>query len=209
MSHITSTFLRGLGAVLPAALTLWIVIWLARSTEALLRPVFLFLLPEQYYLPGLGFVLGVVVIYAVGVLVQTFVIGRLWDSVLHVFEGVPLVKTVYNALSDFFDFFSRRPEEGASVVSVDLFGNDTRLIGFVTDSRPSALTEPGMDAPVAVYLPLSYQIGGFTMLIPRSRLVGLDIGVEEAMRLVLTAGIQRRKGGGTGTDAGGRRVSSR
>lgn len=195
MSHITSTFLRGLGAVLPAALTIWIVIWLAGSTEALLRPVFLFLLPEHYYLPGLGFVLGVVVIYAVGVLVQTFVIGRLWDSVLRVFEGVPLVKTVYNALSDFLDFFSRRPAQGASVVSVDLFGNDTRLIGFITDTRPSSLTEPGMDAPVAVYLPLSYQIGGFTLLIPRSRLVGLDIGVEEAMRLVLTAGIQRRKGG--------------
>ncbi len=198
MSYITSTFLRGLGAVLPAALTVWIVIWLAKSTEALLRPVFLFLLPEQYYLPGLGFVLGVVIIYVVGVLVQTFIIGRLWNSVLRLFEGVPLVKTVYSALSDFFDFFSRRPAEGASVVSVDLFGNDTRLIGFVTDNRPVSLREPEMAEQVAVYLPLSYQIGGFTMLIPRSRLVGLDIGVEEAMRLVLTAGIQRRKGGGTG-----------
>lgn len=197
MSHITSTFLRGLGAVLPAALTVWIVIWLARSTEDLLRPVFLFLLPEQYYLPGLGFVLGVVVIYAVGVLVHTFVIGRIWDSVLRLFEGVPLVKTVYNALSDFFDFFSRRPAEGAAVVSVNLFDNDTRLIGFVTDTRPTALTEPGLDAPVAVYLPLSYQIGGVTMLVPRARLTGLDIGVEEAMRLVLTAGIQRKKPGGS------------
>jgi uncharacterized membrane protein len=192
MSYITSTFLRGLGAVLPAALTVWFVIWLAQSAEALLRPVFLFLLPERYYLPGLGFVLGVAIIYAVGVLVQTFVIGRLWDSVLRLFEGVPLVKTVYSALSDFFDFFSRRPS-GTSVVSVDLLGNDTRMIGFVTDSEPGSLTEPGLDAPVAVYLPLSYQIGGFTMLIPRSRLTGLDIGVEEAMRLVLTAGIQRRK----------------
>jgi len=199
MSHITSTFLRGLGAVLPAALTVWIVIWLAASTEALLRPVFLFLLPERYYLPGLGFVLGVVVIYAVGVLVQTFVIGRLWEALMRLFEGVPLVKTVYSALSDFFDFFSRRrPTQGSSVVSVDLLDNDTRLIGFITDDAPESLTEPGMDAPVAVYLPLSYQIGGFTLLIPRSRLTPLDIGVEEAMRLVLTAGIQRRKGGEAG-----------
>ena len=37
MGHITTTFLRGLSAVLPAALTVWIVIWLARTTEALLK----------------------------------------------------------------------------------------------------------------------------------------------------------------------------
>ena len=67
------------------------------------------------------------------------------------------------------------------------------LIGFVTDESPSGLAEPGDEPRVAVYLPLSYQIGGFTMLLPRSRLTARDIGVEEAMRLVLTAGIQRRK----------------
>lgn len=193
MNSITTTFLRGLGAVLPIALTIWIVIWLARSTEALLRPIFLFLVPERYYLPGLGFVLGVVIIYAVGFLVQSFVIGRLWESIQRLFERVPLVKTVYSALNDFFEFFSRRPGEAATVVSVDLFGNETRLIGFVTDTAPRALAEPGMDPQVAVYLPLSYQIGGYTLLVSRSRLTRLDIGVEDAMRLVLTAGIQRHK----------------
>ena len=193
MGHITTTFLRGLSAVLPAALTVWIVVWLAQSTEALLRPFFLFLLPEQYYLPGLGFVLGVAIIYAIGILVQSFVINRIWEAILRLFEGVPLVKTVYSALSDFLDFFSHRPSEGSSVVSVDLFDNDTRLIGFVTDKKPTALVEAGQETQVAVYLPLSYQIGGFTLLVPQSRLTPLEIGVEEAMRLVLTAGIQRQK----------------
>lgn len=43
---------------------------------------------------------------------------------------------------------------------------------------------------VGVYVPLSYQIGGITLYISRDRLTELDIGVEEAMRLALTAGIQ-------------------
>jgi uncharacterized membrane protein len=195
MGHITTTFLRGLSAVLPAALTVWIVVWLARTTEALLKPLFLFLLPEQYYLPGLGLALGVVIIYAVGILVQLFIVNRVWEAVQRVFFGMPLVKTVYAALSDFFEFFSRRPGDSSLVVSVDLFDNDTRLVGFVTDDRPTSLIEPGVDDQLAVYLPLSYQIGGFTLLVPRSRLTPLDIRVEEAMRLVLTAGIQRRKPG--------------
>jgi uncharacterized membrane protein len=193
MGHITTTFLRGLSAVLPAVLTVWIVVWLARATEALLKPLFLLLLPEQYYLPGLGFALGVVIIYAIGVLVQLFVVNRIWEAVQRLFEGVPLVKTVYAALSDFFDFFSRGPADSSSVVSVNLFDNDTRLIGFVTDPEPAQLSEPELDDQLAVYLPLSYQIGGFTLLVPQSRLTPLDMGVEDAMRLVLTAGIQRRR----------------
>ncbi len=193
MANITSTFLRGLTAVVPAVLTIWIVVWLAQSAEALLRPVFLFLLPEHFYLPGLGVLLAVVAIYVVGVLVNSFLLGRLWNSVQRVFEELPLVKTVYNALTDFFDFFSRRPSDSAFVVSVDLFDNDTRLIGFVTDASPTRLVEPGAEDQVAVYMPLSYQIGGMTVLVNRSRLTTLDLRVEEAMRLVLTAGIQRRK----------------
>lgn len=192
MGHITTTFFRGLSAVLPAALTVWIVVWLAVTTEALMKPLFLFLLPERYYLPGLGLALGVLIIYAVGVLVQLFLVNRLWQAIQRIFLGMPLVKTVYAALSDFVDFFSRRPADSSLVVSVDLFDNDTRLVGFVTDSRPTTLAEPGRENQLAVYLPLSYQIGGFTLLVPESRLTPLDIGVEEAMRLVLTAGIQRR-----------------
>jgi uncharacterized membrane protein len=40
-----------------------------------------------------------------------------------------------------------------------------------------------------VYFPMSYQIGGYTALLPRSRIEPLDIPVEAAMRLVLTGGI--------------------
>lgn len=195
MRHLTTTFLRGLTAVLPAALTLWIVVWLARSAEMLLRPVFLFLLPEAYYLPGLGFALGLAIVYGIGLVVQLFVVNRLWEAFLRLFEGIPLVKTVYSALSDFFDFFTRRPDDASTVVGVDLLGNGTRLIGFVTSASPSPFRDPEAEEQVTVYLPLSYQIGGYTMLVPRSKLTELDIGVEEAMRLVLTAGIQRRRSG--------------
>lgn len=195
MRHLTGTFLRGLLAILPAAITIWLVVWLAVATERLLRTVFLFLLPQEYYVPGLGFALGVVVIYLVGLLVQVIIVNRLWAAILRLFESIPLVKTVYSALSDFVSFFTRRPDDASAVVSVDLLGNGAHLIGFVTGSNPFPLPlgdEHRKEELVAVYLPLSYQIGGYTVLIARSKLTELDIGVEEAMRLVLTAGIQRQ-----------------
>ncbi len=192
MRHVTTTFLRGLGVVLPVALTVWILVWLAQTAEMMLQPVFMLMLPEQYYLPGLGVVLGVLIIYAAGVLVQLFVINKIWEALQGLFERIPLVKTVYSAISDFFDFFSRpRSDDGSTVVSVDI-GGDALLIGFITADAPSSISIPGTTGErVAVYLPLSYQIGGYTLLVARERVTPLDIGVEEAMRMVLTAGIAR------------------
>ncbi len=192
MRHLTTTFLRGLGVVLPVALTVWILVWLAQAAETMLQPVFMLMLPEQYYLPGLGVALGMLIIYAAGVLVQLFVINKIWEAVQGLFERIPLVKTVYSAISDFFDFFSRpRADDGSTVVSIDI-GGDALLIGFITGDAPSTISVPGEAGErVAVYLPLSYQIGGYTLLVARDRVTPLEIGVEEAMRMVLTAGIAR------------------
>jgi uncharacterized membrane protein len=67
---------------------------------------------------------------------------------------------------------------------------EARVIGFVTqdDAAELGIVE-AKDDLVAVYFPMSYQIGGYTALVPRSRIEPLDIPVEAAMRLVLTGGI--------------------
>ncbi|MCZ6642366.1 MAG: DUF502 domain-containing protein, partial [Gammaproteobacteria bacterium] len=143
MGQLTSTFLRGLGVVLPLVLTAWILVWFVTGTESLLRPMFLFVIPEQYYVPGLGLVFGVIVVYATGVLVQWFVIKRIWEALERLLERIPLIKTVYTALNDFFDFFSRnRSDDAATVVSVDV-GGGALLIGFVTDDSPRAMNLSG------------------------------------------------------------------
>jgi len=74
------------------------------------------------------------------------------------------------------------------VVTLDFgFG---RLIGFVTQEHANTLGIGGGDDLVAVYLPMSYQIGGYTIYIPRSRLVETELSVEQAMRIVLTGGVR-------------------
>lgn len=193
MKTITSTFLRGLGVILPVALTVWLVVWLAVATERLLKPLFVFVLGESWYLPGLGLLTGLAVVYLVGMLVNIFVVQRLWEAFESLFSKIPLVKTVFTAIKDFFEFFSSSPaEENAAVVRVDV-GQDSYLIGFVTDSNPrtNALDGDGIER-IAVYLPLSYQIGGYTLMVPKEHVSPLDIKAEDAMRLVLTAAIQKR-----------------
>jgi uncharacterized membrane protein len=192
--HFTTTFLRGLGVVLPIALTLYLVVWTVRAAEMLMKPLALLLMPRTVdYVPGSGLVLGIALVYLTGLLVQLFVIEWIVGLGQQMLERTPLVKSIYNALNDFMSYIVRRPSETASrVVNVRL-ADELSLVGFITDPDPTALRAPGdPEDRVAVYLPMSYQLGGFTVLLPRDRLRPLDLGVEDAMRLVLTAGVGSR-----------------
>jgi uncharacterized membrane protein len=63
-------------------------------------------------------------------------------------------------------------------------------MGFVTRDDlaglPPNMSEPGM---ILVYMPMSYQVGGYTALIPRASVQPVDMSFEEAMRFTLTAGL--------------------
>jgi len=111
-------------------------------------------------------------------------------------ESIPLVKSVFGAIKDMMRVFSlAEKKEMKTVVAVDM-GNDMYLIGFMTGEQAGKrlFGESGPDDNsgdrVGVYLPMSYQIGGFTVYIPRSRLKILDIGIEEAMRIAITGGVK-------------------
>ena len=68
--------LRGLVVVLPIGLTVWLLWWLGSSAEALLRRPILLVLPEQYYVPGMGIVAGLVLLLATGTLVNALIVRR-------------------------------------------------------------------------------------------------------------------------------------
>ena len=75
---------------------------------------------------------------------------------------------------------------------------DVRAIGFVTrEDVPQVLNAHGGENWVTVYFPMSYAFGGYTIYLPRDRIEPLDISVEDAMRLAITAGLTAA-GGKTG-----------
>ena len=196
MRRLTTILLRGLVTVLPVALTLYFVYWLGVTLETMLGSLLQPLLPEGVYRPGLGLLTGVGVLFVIGILVNAYVVRRLLAIGDAALERIPLVKTIYGALKDFTRFF---PAGGSDrdlkrVVTTTIDG--ARLIGFVTQESVSTrlFGEAARDL-VAVYFPMSYQIGGYTLYLPRERIEPTDLSVEEAMRLVLIGGLTTERGG--------------
>lgn len=188
---ITRQILTGLITILPVMLTLYLIYWFVVSTETALGKVIQFILPDVLYWPGMGFIAALVLVFVIGLMMQLYVVKALFRRVEDLLYHMPLIKSVYGAIRDFFQYFSpSRQSEFQQVVAVDM-GNDMELIGFVTlDSSASLpLAEDEQQEKVLVYLPMSYNIGGYPVMMPKSRLRPIDMSMEQAMRFVLTAGV--------------------
>ena len=187
-------FLRGLATLLPVILTVYLLWWFATSMERWLGGALAYLLPEGNYPPGLGLVLGVVITFACGLLMYARLVRRLFRLWERLFERVPLIKTIYAPLRDLMRFLVQTEGERrfGQVVMVEFEQLSARLLGFVTSEEGREVSGLERDAgSVAVYLPMSYQIGGFMVLVPRSAIEPVDISVETALRLAITAGMSR------------------
>jgi len=195
MNTLGKLFLKGLAVVIPVTLTLAILWWFAGTAERFLGGLLVRLLPEGWYVPGMGLVSALAITVLVGLLTHVIVFQKLFDFGDALFHRLPLVKTIYSALKDFIGYLSPDSQVAASkVVLVRLPGQEFEQIGFVTREDFSSLpVSPTVDEPVAVYLPMSYQIGGYTLFLPRSCLTPLDMSFEDGMKLVVTGAVTRDK----------------
>jgi uncharacterized membrane protein len=191
MGRLTALFLQGLIALLPLAVTITILWWLGVTAERTLGGAVRWALPEGWYVRGMGIAAGVIVIFLVGVLMNIYGVPRLIHLGEQLIGRIPLVKTVYGAVRDLLGFFSQPggARDVSKVVIVTFGTSDVRAIGLLTresfDDLPPGL---GGEGYVVVFFPYSYQVGGFTMILPRESVQPLDMGLEDAMRFIVTAG---------------------
>lgn len=185
-----SALVRGLVVVLPIGFTIWLLWWIGSTTESLLRRLILLVVPPEFYMPGMGIAAALLLLLAAGTLFNALLVQSALAAWERFLDRIPVVKTIYGATRDFVKLLptggKRRDLRRVVLAS---FG-EARVIGFVTqdDASELGIVDAG-EGLVAVYFPMSYQIGGYTALLPRSRIEPLEIPVEAAMRMVLTGGI--------------------
>ncbi len=181
-------FVSGLLAMLPMVVTFYLVWWIGAGVDMALRRV----LPETVeHIPGLGILTALVLILLAGLWVNLWLGQRLLDLADYLLNRIPVVRAVYGSTRDLLDLVTHsRQQEFNQVVTLDIGG--MRMFGFVTredlEGLPEGVAEPGM---VAIYLPMAYQIGGYTILVQRDRLHAVDMSLQSALRFILTAGVSK------------------
>lgn len=192
MKKIYKYFFRGLITVLPVALTLYLLYiflaWTEKLTLWLLSPLI-----GSFYLPGMGLVSGVLIILLIGYLVSKPKV-RQWLAFAELpFTNLPVVKSIYSSLKSFADYFSPTGKQGEqSVVILRMPGHGLEIVGLVTRRDFSDLPDGFLPGErVAVYLPMGYMIGGYTVFVPLEWVQPINMSVEEAMRSSLIAWMAR------------------
>lgn len=188
--RIYQYFFRGLIAALPLGLTLYLLYLFLSWSEALamqvIRPFV-----GKFYVPGLGLVLGVAGIFLLGVLISQRWAGRLFAWVELPFSNLPVVKNIYSSFKSFADYFAPKAAgqvAAQTVVILKMPDQPFEVVGLVTRQSVADLPDGFLRGDrVAVYLPMGYMIGGYTVFVPREWVQPIDMSVEQAMRASLFA----------------------
>lgn len=188
MTRLYRYFFRGLITVLPIALTLYLLFiffaWTEQLSISLLRPFI-----GNFYIPGMGLALAIGAILLIGYLVSKERVQRIFHFVEMPFTNIPVVKSIYSSLKSFADYFSPSAKTDTQhVVVLRIPGQPIELVGLITRRGAEGLPEGFLTGErVAVYLPMGYMIGGYTVFVPTSWVQPIDMSVEEAMRASLIA----------------------
>ena len=183
-------FLTGLLVVTPIWGTILILKTLFNALDGILGDAVAELVPD-HYIPGLGIVALVLLIFTVGLLAANFIgrqIVKHWEDWL---SRLPLVRGIYSTLKSMMDILSFS-ERGSyrRVVLIQFPKNGHYCFAFVTGVTKSETTALGPDTLVHVYVPTSPNpTSGYFLLVPEQEVTSVDISIEEAMKLIVSGGL--------------------
>lgn len=188
MKQLYQYFFRGLLTALPIGLTIYFVYVFWRWSEAFsaswVRP-----LVGDAYIPGMGLLVALIAIIILGYLISHRLILKLLSMVEFPFTNIPVVKSIYLSLKNFADYFNPVQEKSQQqAVILKSPNHGLEMVGLVTQQSVANLPQDfGDNDSVAVFLPMGYNIGGYTVFVPRDWIRPIDMSAEEVMRASLFA----------------------
>ena len=183
-------FLTGLLVITPIWGTVLILKTLFLTVDSILGNMLAEVMPG-YYVPGLGIVTLIALIFMIGLLAANFIGGqivKLWEELL---DRVPIVRGIYSTLKAMTDILSfKEKERYHRVVLIQFPKNGHYCFAFVTGMTRGEVQEVSPDPLLNVYVPTSPNpTSGYFLLVPEKEVVPLDISVEEAMKLIVSGGL--------------------
>ncbi|HET7001598.1 MAG TPA: DUF502 domain-containing protein [Puia sp.] len=188
-------FLQGLIILAPITITFWAVLSLFNWVDSILPDFIHRLFPRlaldengnPRHIPGLGFILVMVIVLGVGYVSSSFIVSKLVELFDNILEKTPGIKIIYSTIKDFFEAFAgnRRKFDRAVLVSIE--APDIWRIGFITHEE---LTEFGLQEYISVYIPQSYAFAGHLYFVKKERVrLITDITSTDAMKFAISGGV--------------------
>lgn len=189
-------FLQGLIILAPIIVTIYAVSGLFKFIDNILPDVAGTIFPhwvgvdnqgQPRKIPGIGFVILLLMVIFVGYISSSFIVARLVELFDKILERTPGIKLIYSTVKDFLEAFAGNNRKFDKAVLVSITDKEVWQVGFITQQE---LTEFGLEGFVAVYVPKSYAFAGQLYFVSRDRVKVLtDIGSADAMKFAISGGV--------------------
>jgi uncharacterized membrane protein len=144
-----------------------------------------------FHIPGLGIILTVAVIFLVGLVTANFVGKKMVHGIEYLFAKIPLVRTIYTGAKEVVQtFIHDRPAQFRQVVLIEYPRKGIYCIAFVTGSPLGELSSKIDGDFLNIFIPTTPNpTSGFYILVRREEIIPLNITIEDAFKLIMSAGM--------------------
>ncbi|MHB8114774.1 MAG: DUF502 domain-containing protein [Acidithiobacillus ferriphilus] len=186
--HLRRWFAQGLLISLPIGLTVYVVLWIGGWLNSLFEAPIKALFGVD--IPGLGLLLTLMTILGVGFLASHVLTAWIFEKLNTVLGRIPVLHSLYSTIHETVGLLFGGTDRGfRSAVLVRQGGDMGYLIGLVTRDTLSELPRLPEEC-IAVFIPMSYGIGGFTCIVPRDKVIPLpDLTPQQALRFAMAGGM--------------------
>jgi uncharacterized membrane protein len=195
-SRIRTYFLTGLVVAGPVAVTLWLVWWFVTWVDGLVRPFFpIAYRPETYlpvHIPGLGLIIAFLALTLLGFFAANLIGRKLVDFGESILSYMPIVRPIYRTSKQIFQtLFSKSESSFRRVGLIEFPSPGMWSLVFLTQSPTEQIANrlPATEH-VSAFMPCTPNpTTGFFFYVPKGEVIELDITVEQAMTVIMSAGI--------------------
>ena len=191
---IKKNFITGLLVLIPLILTFWVLFSLIKFLDQVL-----FLLPEtlrpDYILGiedfGFGVILTFIIILLTGIIANNFFGKKIITLYEVLLNKLPFVKSIYKSIKQVSDtLLSSSGNAFTKAVLIEFPISGTYTFAFITGEPDQILTKNLKGKYLNVYVPTTPNpTSGYTLMVPRDKVVELDIGVDQVLKYVISMGV--------------------
>ena len=186
---VRNYFLTGIFVLIPIGITLYLTLFLISISSKILPSE---INPNHYLpynIPGLEIIISFILITFVGWLSLSFLGKRFLEIFNSVLKKIPILRTIYSAISQMMETFTKKDGNTKNVVLVEYPRKGSWAVGFATKENKGEIANKTNKKLINVFVPTTPNpTSGFLLMFPKDEVIFLDLSFEEASKFIVSAG---------------------
>ena len=188
-ARIRNYFIAGIVVLIPIGITLYLTLFIIRISENIIPKE---LNPNSYLpfdIPGIEILIALFLITIIGWNSLSFIGKKFFEFVNNVLKKIPILRTIYSAIGQMTESFTKSDNSQKSVVLLEYPRNGVWAVGFATKENTGIIKDQVKEDLINVFVPTTPNpTSGFLLMVPKKDLIYLDVTFEQASKFIVSAG---------------------